>query len=158
MIRETDADRAADDKIRRVVLCSGKVYYDLFEERAKRGIDDVAIVRVEQFYPWPKETVMKELLRYPGAEVIWAQEEPANMGPWTFVDRRLELILEELAYKSRKAHYVGRKAAAAPATGLHKNHVYEQALLVEQALTGALFTLPQPFRRVIKMSRVQSQK
>jgi len=149
---------AADETIRRIVLCSGKVYYDLFEERAKRGLDDVAIVRVEQLYPWPKETVMKQIARYPNAEVVWCQEEPANMGPWTFVDRRIDFILEELQQKHRKAYYVGRKAAASPATGLHKNHVYEQALLVDQALTGALFTLPQPFRRITKMSKIQNPK
>lgn len=147
----------SDEAVRRVVLCSGKVYYDLFEERAKRNIDDVAIIRVEQLYPWPKETVLKELARYPNAEVVWAQEEPANMGPWTFVERRIEFILEELSHKVRKAHYVGRKAAAAPATGVHKNHVYEQALLVEQALTAALFTLPQPFRRQTKLIQVQDK-
>jgi len=157
VLPETEALKP-DAQIKRVILCSGKVYYDLFEERAKRGIDDIAIVRVEQLYPWPKEAVMKELGRYPTAEVVWAQEEPANMGPWTFVDRRIEFILEELEHKSRKPTYVGRKAAASPATGLNKNHVYEQALLVEQALTGALFTLPQPFRRVSKMSKMQNPK
>ncbi len=148
----------ADDQIRRVVLCSGKVYYDLYEERAKRGLDDVAIVRVEQLYPWPKETLMKQIGRYSNAEVVWCQEEPANMGPWTFVDRRIEFILEELEHKFRKPYYVGRKASASPATGVHKNHVYEQALLVEQALSGALFTLPQPFRRVTKMAKIQNPK
>jgi 2-oxoglutarate dehydrogenase E1 component len=147
-----------DEAVHRVVLCSGKVYYDLIEERAKRNIDDVAVIRIEQLYPWPKETVLKEMSRYPNAEVVWAQEEPANMGPWTFVDRRIEFILEELAHKVHKACYVGRKAAASPATGLHKNHVYEQALLVEQALTAALFTLPQPFRRPIKASPVFGSK
>jgi len=157
VLPETEALKP-DNQIRRVVLCSGKVYYDLFEERAKRGLDDVAIVRVEQLYPWPKETVMKELGRYENAEVVWCQEEPANMGCWTFVDRRLEFILEELEHKSRRAIYVGRKAAASPATGLNKNHVYEQALLVDQALSGALFTLPQPFRRVSKMSKMQNPK
>ncbi|HXP96067.1 MAG TPA: 2-oxoglutarate dehydrogenase E1 component [Telmatospirillum sp.] len=146
---------APDGDIRRVVLCSGKVYYDLFEERAKRSIDDVAIIRIEQLYPWPKQTILKELARYPNAEVVWAQEEPANMGAWTFVDRRIEFILEELAHKVHKAHFVGRKAAASPATGVHKNHIYEQSLLVEQALTAALFTLPQPFRRPTKLSQVQ---
>jgi 2-oxoglutarate dehydrogenase E1 component len=157
VLPETEA-LVADEAIRRVVLCTGKVYYDLFEERAKRGIDDVAIIRVEQLYPWPKDTVLKQLARYPNAEVVWAQEEPANMGAWVFVDRRLEFILEELSHKVRKAHYVGRTAAAAPATGLHKNHVYEQALLVEQALTAALFTLPQPFRRPTKLSQIQAAK
>ncbi len=148
----------ADEEIRRVVLCSGKVYYDLFEERAKRGLNDVAILRVEQLYPWPKNSIRKQLGRYIHAEVVWCQEEPANMGPWTFVDRRLEFVLEELSHITPKAYYVGRKAAASPATGLHKNHVQEQTQLVEQALIGPLSALPQPFRRITKLSIIQSPK
>ena len=146
----------ADEQIRRVVLCTGKVYYDLFEERKRRNINDVAIIRIEQLYPWPKETLLKQLARYPSAEVIWCQEEPANMGAWTFVDRRIEFILEELEQKAHRAYYVGRKASASPATGVLKNHVYEQALLVEQSLIGALFTLPQPFRRATRMAKMQN--
>jgi 2-oxoglutarate dehydrogenase E1 component len=147
---------AADGEIRRVVLCSGKVYYDLFEERAKRGIDDVAIIRVEQLYPWPKNTIRKQLGRYFHAEVVWCQEEPANMGAWTFVDRRLEFILDELAHQHPRAFYVGRAAAASPATGLHKTHVQEQTQLVEQALTAPLSGLSQPFRRITKLSLIQT--
>ena len=141
VLPETEA-LVDDDKIRRVVLCSGKVYYDLFEERAKRGIDDVAIVRVEQLYPWPKETVMTQLSRYPNAEVVWCQEEPANMGPWTFVDRRLEFILEELAYKipqSPLCRPQGARRRRPPACT--RTMSTNRRLLVEQALTGALFTL-----------------
>ena len=147
-----------DDEIRRVVLCTGKVYYDLLEERTKRGLDDVAIIRVEQLYPWPKNTVRKQLSRYYKAEVVWCQEEPANMGAWIFVDRRLEFILDELAHQHPRPYYVGRAAAASPATGLHKTHVEEQAQLVEQALTVPLSALPQPFRRITKLSLVQTPR
>ncbi|MGE5545530.1 MAG: 2-oxoglutarate dehydrogenase E1 component [Solirubrobacterales bacterium] len=144
----------ADAKIRRVILCSGKVYYDLFEERAKRGIDDVAIVRVEQLYPWPKDTIKHQLARYPNADLVWVQEEPANMGPWTFVDRRIEYICEELDIKAKRALYCGRRAAASPATGLYKTHNAEQAWIVENALSGEAASLPQPFRRATKLSRL----
>ena len=137
-----------DSKIKRVVLCSGKVYFDLLEERTKRGTDDVALIRVEQLYPWPKDTLVRELSRYKDAEVIWCQEEPANMGPWMFVDRRIEFVLEEVGGKSARASYVGRKASASPATGLHKTHVIEQNLLVDQALSWETGKLPQPFRRM----------
>jgi 2-oxoglutarate dehydrogenase E1 component len=141
----------ADNKVKRVILCSGKVYYDLFEERAKRGVDDVAIIRIEQLYPWPKETVVAQLKRYPNAEVVWCQEEPANMGAWMFVDRRLHYVLEEIGHKTGLAYYVGRGSAAAPATGSHKNHVEEQARLVDQALAGDVGKLPQPFARATKL-------
>jgi 2-oxoglutarate dehydrogenase E1 component len=147
-----------DAQVRRVVLCSGKVYYDLFEERTKRGLDDVALVRVEQLYPWPKETLITQLQRYPDADFIWCQEEPANMGPWMFVDRRLHYILEEIGHRTGLAFYVGRTAAAAPATGSHKTHVLEQAQLVEQALTVAVEHLPQPFARTTRLSMVQDLK
>ncbi len=146
----------ADAKVRRVLLCSGKVYYDLFEERAKRGIDDVAIIRVEQLYPWPKDAIKHQLARYPEAELLWVQEEPANMGPWTFVDRRIEYLCEELEAKAKRALYCGRWAAASPATGLYKTHAAEQAKICDLALTGALTDLPQPFRRATKLSFVHA--
>ncbi|KIL99733.1 2-oxoglutarate dehydrogenase E1 component [Paramagnetospirillum magnetotacticum MS-1] len=145
---------AADSKIRRVLLCSGKVYYDLLEERTKRGLKDVAIIRVEQLYPWPKDTIKAQLARYPNAELLWVQEEPANMGPWTFVDRRIEFICEELDIKARKALYCGRRAAASPATGLYKTHVAEQEWITSMAMSGELVALPQPFRRASKLSRL----
>jgi 2-oxoglutarate dehydrogenase E1 component len=144
-----------DDKIRRVILCSGKVYYDLFEERAKRGIKDVAIVRVEQLYPWPKDTVASQIRRYPAAEVIWCQEEPGNMGAWMFVMPRLNFILEETNRGQRQALYCGRAPSAAAATGVHHHHDEEQAHLVVQALTAALGDLRQPFRRATRLGDYQ---
>ncbi len=146
----------ADAKIRRVLLCSGKVYYDLFEERAKRGVNDVAIIRIEQLYPWPKDSLKHLLARYPQAELAWVQEEPANMGPWTFVDRRIEYVCEELEIKARRAIYCGRHAAASPATGLYKTHAAEQQWICEMALTGDLAQLPQPFRRASTLSRLHA--
>ncbi len=139
---------AADGKVRRLVLCTGKVYYDLLQARRERGIDDVALVRVEQFYPWPRQAILEQLWKYGNAELVWCQEEPANMGGWTFVLPRLVNILEELEREVFVPTYVGRKAAASPATGKFKTHVEEQERLVEQALTVDLDSIPQPFRRV----------
>src|SRR5262249_10021957 len=123
-------DLKPDEQIRRVVLCSGKVYYDLFEERAKRGVDDIYLMRIEQLYPFPEKPLAHDLARFPRAEVIWGQEEPRNMGPWTFIQPEVETVLETLAGKSVRLRYVGRPAAAAPATGLLRRHLKEQAALV----------------------------
>ena len=141
----------ADAKVRRVVVCTGKVYYDLLQTREDKNIDDVVILRVEQLYPWPKETLVKEIAKYKNAEVVWCQEEPANMGAWTFVDRRLEYALEGLDIKSKRPVFAGRSPAASPATGLMKIHVKEQNQLVEWALNTPLAQIPQPFRRVTKI-------
>ncbi|HTI86225.1 MAG TPA: 2-oxoglutarate dehydrogenase E1 component, partial [Alphaproteobacteria bacterium] len=113
----------ADPQVRRVVLCTGKVYYDLFEAREAKGIKDVALVRVEQLYPFPHNSLVTQLSRYPNAEVVWCQEEPQNMGAWTFVDRRIEGVLSAIKAKSRRPVYVGRPESASPATGLYKRHV-----------------------------------
>jgi 2-oxoglutarate dehydrogenase E1 component len=147
VIAETDS-LAADEKVGRLVLCTGKVYYDLVQERRNRGIENVAIARVEQLYPWPRQNILDQIARYPNAQVVWCQEEPANMGAWTFVLPRLINILEELERQVFVPTYVGRKAAASPATGLFKTHVKEQEQLVDQALTLDLKSIPQPFRRV----------
>jgi len=151
VLGETD-ELVADDQVRRVVLCSGKVYYDLLQTRRDQGINDVALVRVEQLYPWPKDGVQRELKRYPKADVVWCQEEPANMGAWTFVDHRLHFALDELHRKGAQAHYAGRKASASPATGIARIHQQEQATLVEQALSWPANALPQPFRRSTGLS------
>jgi 2-oxoglutarate dehydrogenase E1 component len=135
-----------DKKVRRVVLCSGKVYYDLLQARRERKIDDVAIVRVEQLYPWPRKRTFQQLARYPNAETVWCQEEPANMGAWTFAAPRIERVLDALGGKSRRPVFAGRKAAASPATGMLKTHAVEQAALVEQALSVPIDSIPQPFR------------
>ena len=148
---------AAPAKVRRVVCCSGKIYYDLLQAREEKGIDDVAIVRVEQLYPWPKETLARELAKYKNAEVVWCQEEPANMGSWTFVDRRLEYALDGLDMKAKRPIFAGRPPAASPATGLMKNHVREQNQICEWALITPLAQIPQPFRRVSKIGKMAAE-
>ncbi len=123
-----------DDTVRRVVLCSGKVYYDLLAERRIQNIADVAIVRVEQIYPFPVKTLPGILGRYPNAEIVWCQEEPANMGAWTFVDRRIEKVLADLSGAARRPRYVGRCDAASPATGQATVHASQQSKLIGEAL------------------------
>ncbi|RMD50199.1 MAG: 2-oxoglutarate dehydrogenase E1 component [Alphaproteobacteria bacterium] len=125
-----------DAEIRRVVLCSGKVYYDLVEERDRRGIDDVYILRVEQFYPFPAMSLMSELRRFPEAEIVWCQEEPKNMGAWFFMDPNLEWVLDRIGAKHRRARYVGRPASASPASGLLSQHQEQQQRLVAEALAA----------------------
>ncbi len=125
---------APPDRVRRVVLCTGKVYYDLEQGRLDGGHDDVALVRVEQLYPFPLTQLGKELHKYPNAEVAWCQEEPQNMGAWTFVDRRIEEVLARLGLQAKRPRYVGRPAAASPATGSLRRHQKEQAKLVAAAL------------------------
>ncbi|MEE3503154.1 2-oxoglutarate dehydrogenase E1 component [Acidiphilium acidophilum] len=127
---------APAEQIRRVVLCAGKVYYDLLAERRDRGMTDVAIVRLEQFYPFPKKALKAAIESYTNAEIIWCQEEPENMGAWHFLDRRIEQVLDCTggAMTAKRPAYVGRKSAASPATGLARTHAAEQAALVKQAL------------------------
>lgn len=121
--------------IKRVVLCSGKVYYDLFEEREKRGIKNVVILRLEQLYPFPDKALLEELSYYPNADVVWCQEEPKNQGAWFFVREYIEDVLSKLKNKNQRVAYAGREAASAPATGYAKRHAHEQAQLVNEALT-----------------------
>jgi 2-oxoglutarate dehydrogenase E1 component len=131
----SDTKLKADDKIKRVVMCSGKVYYDLLEERDARGIDDVYLMRVEQFYPFPALSLTKELERFKGAEMVWCQEEPKNQGAWTFIEPNIEWVLTRLKAKHKRPVYVGRSASASPATGLASMHKAQQAALVNDALT-----------------------
>jgi 2-oxoglutarate dehydrogenase E1 component len=149
VLPETDT-LVDDDKVRRLVLCSGKVYYDLIKERRERGIADVAVVRVEQLYPWPRQRIIEQMQRYANAEVVWCQEEPANMGAWMFVLPRLIMILQDQKRDPVIPTFVGRKAAASPATGLLRTHEDEQRTLVMQALTGELVAIPQPFQRIVR--------
>jgi len=135
VLPDTEKTLLADHKIRRVVLCSGKVYYDLYEARAAQTIRDVALVRVEQFYPFPHNSLKTALSRYPNADVIWCQEEPENMGAWTFLDRRLEGVLTEIKHKTKRPRYVGRPAAASPAVGTVAQHNQQQQALVAEALS-----------------------
>ena len=132
--RHTAVKLKGDDQIRRVVLCSGKVYYDLLEEREKRGVDDVYLMRLEQFYPWPVKSLSAELARFADAELVWCQEEPKNMGGWTFVDAWLELTLAKLNVSAKRARYVGRPASASTAAGLMSRHVKELQTFLGLAL------------------------
>ncbi len=123
-----------DDKIRRVVLCSGKVYYDLYDEREKRGADDIYIMRVEQLYPVPLKALVMELGRFKGAEVVWCQEEPRNMGSWHFIEPYLEWVLNQIHAPNRRPRYAGRAASAATATGLMSKHLAQLKALLDDAL------------------------
>jgi 2-oxoglutarate dehydrogenase E1 component len=130
VIPDTTAKKGG--KVRRVVLCSGKVYYDLVEDAAKRKIDDVAIVRIEQLYPFPREAVAIELMKYPAAkELVWCQEEPMNQGAWYQIKHHLQAAAGP---ESRTLAYAGRARSPAPACGHLSTHQVEQAALVEQAL------------------------
>jgi 2-oxoglutarate dehydrogenase E1 component len=131
----SDTKLVADDKIKRVVICSGKVYYDLLEERDARGIDDIYILRFEQFYPFPAQSAMKELERFKNAEMVWCQEEPKNQGAWSFMEPNLEWVLTRIKAKHTRPVYAGRAASASPATGLASKHKAEQEALVDDALT-----------------------
>jgi 2-oxoglutarate dehydrogenase E1 component len=121
-----------DAEIRRVVLCTGKVYYDLLEEREKRGIDDIYLLRVEQLYPFPLKALVNLLSRFRQAEVVWCQEEPKNMGAWTFVESYLEWVLAQAGGKSKRARYAGRPAAAATATGLVSKHLAQMKTFMDE--------------------------
>ncbi|MEP0234694.1 MAG: 2-oxoglutarate dehydrogenase E1 component [Parasphingorhabdus sp.] len=123
----------ADDKIRRVVMCSGKVYFDLLEEREKRGIDDVYLLRVEQLYPFPKKALAHELNRFKNADMVWCQEEPKNMGSWFFVEPYIEWVLEQIGAKVKRPVYAGRSAMASTATGLMSAHLAQLQAFLDEA-------------------------
>jgi 2-oxoglutarate dehydrogenase E1 component len=125
----------ADSDIKRVVMCSGKVYFDLLEERDARGIDDIYLLRVEQFYPFPALSLVKELERFTDADIVWCQEEPKNQGGWSFIEPNLEWVLTRIKAKHARPRYAGRAASASPATGLASQHKIQQAALVNDALT-----------------------
>ncbi|MBS0271470.1 MAG: 2-oxoglutarate dehydrogenase E1 component [Proteobacteria bacterium] len=127
-------DLPISSDFQRIILCSGKVYYDLREKREEMGIKDIAILRLEQLYPFPHDKLVAALKPYKKASLIWCQEEPMNMGAWTFLDRRLEAVLNETSMKEKRPIYVGRPESASTATGLFSRHVFEQNLLVSQAL------------------------
>lgn len=131
----SDTQLVADDKIRRVVMCSGKVYYDLLEERDARGLDDVYLLRIEQFYPFPALSLVKELDRFKQAEMVWCQEEPKNQGAWTFIEPNIEWVLNRIGAKHDRPIYAGRATSASPATGLASQHKAQQQALVNDALT-----------------------
>ena len=122
-----------DNQIRRVVMCTGKVYFDLLEDREKRGIDDVYLLRVEQLYPFPAKALVNELGRFPQADMVWCQEEPKNMGAWAFIEPYLEWVLKQIGAKATRARYVGRAPAAATATGLMSKHLAQLNAFLDEA-------------------------
>jgi 2-oxoglutarate dehydrogenase E1 component len=130
----SDLTLRPDGEIRRVVISSGKVYFDLLAERDRRGADDIYLLRLEQFYPFPALSLVKELERFKGAEIVWCQEEPKNMGGWSFVEPNLEWVLTRIGARYSRARYAGRAASASPATGLASRHKAEQEALVNEAL------------------------
>ena len=135
VIGETDR-LDAGAKIRRVILCSGKIYYELLSARRDAKITDIALIRVEQLYPWPRMRLVRELERYPNAEIVWCQEEPENMGAWNFADRRIETVLANLGHQAGRPRYVGRPPTASTAAGSMKMPLAELAVLIESAFAG----------------------
>jgi 2-oxoglutarate dehydrogenase E1 component len=128
-----EIDPIPPDRVRRLVFCSGKVYYDLLEARRKEDIDDVAIIRIEQLYPFPIEFYAEAVARYRLArEVVWCQEEPQNQGAWYQIRHRLQEPLAD----DQELYYAGRMGAAAPAVGYYQVHVAQQEGLVDAALKG----------------------
>jgi len=123
-----------DEKMRRVILCSGKIYFDLYEEREKRGIKDIYLLRVEQLYPFPMKALVQELGRFKQAEVVWCQEEPRNMGGWYFIEPYVVWVLNQVGGASSRPRYVGRPSAAATATGLMSKHLAQLVALLDDAL------------------------
>ena len=132
-----ESRKLAAKKVKRVVLCSGKVYYDLLERATKDALDELAIIRVEQLYPFPRVEVSAELDKYSAAkEVVWCQEEPMNQGAWFQIRHHLQACINS----KHRLSYAGRTRSPAPATGHLKTHAAEQAALVEQALVAPIGT------------------
>jgi 2-oxoglutarate dehydrogenase E1 component len=131
----SDPNAPEDKDVKRLVLCSGKVAYDLMDARDAAELKDTTIVRVEQLYPFPGDALTERLKRMTNLdEVVWAQEEPKNNGAWFFVEPFIEECLDKAKVRASRPRYAGRKAAASPATGLAKRHQAEQAALVADAL------------------------
>jgi 2-oxoglutarate dehydrogenase E1 component len=131
-----DTTIANPKAIKRVVLSAGKVYYDLLNFRTEQNIADTALVRVEQIYPLHEEALKAEFAKYPNvSKVVWAQEEPQNMGAWNFMMPRLRDTLDEAGLADRKLRYAGRKPSASPAVGSKGISDFETKKLIEQAFT-----------------------
>ncbi|MGZ3410449.1 MAG: 2-oxoglutarate dehydrogenase E1 component [Rhizomicrobium sp.] len=124
----------ADDKMKRVVLCTGKVYFDLYEDREKRGIDDIYLLRVEQLYPFPMKALVQELSRFKQAEIVWCQEEPRNMGAWRFAEPYIEWVLNNINAAHRHPRYAGRPSSAATAVGQMSKHLAQLKTFLDEAL------------------------
>ena len=131
----SDTELVPDAEIKRVVLTSGKVYFDLLEERDRRGIDDIYLMRIEQYHPVPNIAIKGEISRFPQAEFLWCQEEPKNQGAWTFLEPNFERLLREIGATHSRPKYVGRPDSASPAGGLMSAHSAQQMKIVDEALS-----------------------
>jgi len=147
LIGETSEGMLPEDEIRRVVFCAGRVYYDLLEEREKRDIKDVVLCRIEQICPFPYDRVGQTSIRYPNAEIFWVQEEPLNMGAWTYVQPRIATALKDI--NGLEPAYVGRPPAASPATGTPQIHKAELKKLLDGAF-GETYTHSEQFAWTLK--------
>ena len=123
-----------DDQIKKVVMCSGKIYYDLVEAREKYKNNKVTFVRLEQLYPFPVKTLANILKRYSKANFFWCQEEPMNMGAWNTVRNYIDRTLEIVNFGDKSLKYVGRKAASSTATGNFNKHLAQQKEILEKIL------------------------
>jgi 2-oxoglutarate dehydrogenase E1 component len=130
----TSVQLAPDDQIKRVVLCTGKVYFDLMEEREKRGETRIQALRIEQLYPFPQAALADELRRFPKAEIVWCQEEPKNQGAWSFIEPRIEDTIAKLGGNARP-RYIGRPEYASTAAGLMSQHTAELKAFLDDALS-----------------------
>lgn len=127
-------DQVKAEQVKRVVLCSGKVYYHLYEERERRGLDQIALVRIEQLYPFDEGRLEAVLRQYSRCrDVLWCQEEPMNQGVWYNLQHHMRAVLARIDDK-RYLRYVGRDAAASPATGYLSTHLEEQQRFIDKAL------------------------
>jgi 2-oxoglutarate dehydrogenase E1 component len=133
--KKTTIKLATDGDIRRVILCSGKVYYDLLEDREKRGLNDVYLLRLEQLYPFPAKALLDELSRFKRAEVVWCQEEPKNMGSWAFVQPYIDWVLDQMGRGGERPRYIGRPASASTATGLMRTHIAQLQTFLDEAFS-----------------------
>lgn len=134
VIGEVDKINASD--VTRLVLCSGKVYFDLYEARQNSDKKNIALVRIDQYYPFPTNELAEEVKKYKNAEIIWCQEEPENMGAWRYIESKIENCLKSINHKYNRPKYIGRPESASPSAGYYKVHNIEQAKLIEQVITG----------------------
>ena len=135
---ETDNDESLllpDKEIKKVILCSGKVYYDLLAERDSRGKSEIYLIRLEQLYPFPAKALTPIISRFKSADFIWCQEEPKNMGPWNTMERYIDWCLTKAECKNIKVKYAGRSPSASTATGLMSKHQKQQKMLIDSALS-----------------------
>jgi 2-oxoglutarate dehydrogenase E1 component len=125
--------RGFENAIERVLLCAGKIAYELEAERKARGATNIAIVRIEEFYPFPENELARVFKDWKLARFVWVQEEPANMGPWSYLDRRLEALFDKLGCRMPRANLVSRPASPSPAGSFHSNHERDQRALIVEA-------------------------